>query len=223
MQAKLCLFVSWQQHFRNFNQVKKFFPLTTFPFFSTSGYICADIQQLSPSVLRVKLGKFLLGTKKNIFWNILFLGMLTRTVEYACDASQFSDQSYLLVTSGLYFVPLTILWAIKEVRKIQFGFDWNISLFAGGVSLSDEASNEELIKGLYHVEGDSSGLVKTPVPQVHKVKWGTKKLLLFLCVPKSLGLNSKTQLGLHQTWLGWVNLSELRNLDLVGTLSTTGS
>ena len=60
MQAKLCLFVSWQQHFRNFNQVKKFFPLTTFPFFSTSGYICADIQQLSPSVLRVKLGKFLL-------------------------------------------------------------------------------------------------------------------------------------------------------------------
>ena len=38
--------------------------------------------------------------------------------------------------------------------------------FAGGVSLSDEASDEKLIKGLYHVEGDSTGLVRNPVPQV---------------------------------------------------------
>ena len=34
------------------------------------------------------------------------------------------------------------------------------------MSLSDEASDEKLIKGLYHVEGDSTGLVRNPVPQV---------------------------------------------------------
>ena len=60
------------------------------------------------------------------------------------------------------------LWAISE-KKIQFCFDWNIFFFAGRVSLTDEASDEELTKGLYHVEGDSTGLVRNPVAQVKKL------------------------------------------------------
>ena len=71
---------------------------------STSGYVCADIRQLTASVLRVKLGEFWNHAKLKVqnIEKTLLTGLLTRTVEYACDDTQFVDQTYLLVASGQY-------------------------------------------------------------------------------------------------------------------------
>ena len=66
--------------------------------------------------------------------------------------------------------PLTHCVFEQSVRrKSNFALIEIFFFFAGRVSLTDEASDEELTKGLYHVEGDCTGLVRNPVPQVKKL------------------------------------------------------
>ena len=84
--------------------------LKTFLFgliFSKSGFVCVEISSLTPEVLRVRLGKQMasafIKTQSQISFHF-FSGTLTRTVEYACDESQFREAAaanhLLLLSSG---------------------------------------------------------------------------------------------------------------------------
>ena len=168
MQAKLAFLYRDSNISETLINLKTFFPLLTF-LFSLFQYkwihLCGH-STIKPNCVACKIRWVLIKWLNSSYFNIVLIsGMLTRTVEYACDASQFSnDQSYLLVTSGMFYKenhPLS-----NQCKENPILLWLKFSFFAGGVSLSDEASDEKLIKGLYHVEGDSTGLVRNPVPQV---------------------------------------------------------